>query len=191
MLSLCEPNADDGTRTFWQITSVKQIQLKPFLWTRGHDRNAHVYGDGLSVAFQSLFRMPHDDHSSFALLLYRDRRMRDQAHRGRIRRSSSMPPMRTGLRSDLNRKYSLVLGFTTHGENWVVPCFHKCLLDGQWGFGVLGAFHEHSWRACMQGCRGRMDYSSMFEEFLRYTASRPKRLAIERERLGRIIETDW
>ena len=42
----------------------------------------------------------------------------------------------------------------------------------------------------MKGCRGRTDFSSLFEEFLEDTASQPRRMASERERIGRIVEKD-
>jgi len=35
-----------------------------------------------------------------------------------------------------------------------------------------------------------MEYPSLFEEFLAHTASQPKRMASELERIGRIVESD-
>jgi hypothetical protein len=42
----------------------------------------------------------------------------------------------------------------------------------------------------MKGCRGRLDFTSLFGEFLTRAASQQKRMASELERIGRIVEVD-
>ena len=183
------PDFEDGDRTCWQKTSSRELRSKPFEWTRTH----HGDLDEVSI-FEAVFNTTHDDHSALALLLSRDRRKRSLENRHRPRRSSSMPPLETAWVRENPRSLKLryELRFGVPGMENVVPLIHRCLLDSQWGFQVPAQSYRyaHSWRACMQGCQGRTDYPSMFEEFLQHTASQPKRMASEMERLGQILGSD-
>jgi len=186
-----EPTTDDGDRTFWQKTSSRALRSKPFQWTRRHELDLQTPNE--SRTFSALFITSRDDHSALALLLGRNQRKRAPESRCRPRRSSSMPPLRNAYAHNEN-VYDFDLwnsGFSLRGR-WITPYLHKCLLDSQWGFRVPTQTYspEHSWRACMKGCQGRTDYSTMFEEFLEYTASQPKRIASELERIGRIVEIE-
>jgi hypothetical protein len=189
--SFCPPNTEDGTYTFWQNTITREIEsLQPFRWTRSHDSGNLEPEDSANSIFHRLFTTTLDDHSSLALLLYRDRHTRNREQSGRRRRSSSMPPLGklSGFRYGFNALHPY--DFILPSERRVLPLLHKCLFDSQWGFDVPGHYGEHSWSACMKGCHGRTDYSSLFDEFLEHTALRPKRTASELERLGRIVEMD-
>lgn len=189
------PSKEDGDRTCWQKTGSIKLRSKPFLWTRNHEDDLEPEEHDAADVFRVLFkRKAHDDHSALALVLGRDRRRRAHESCRRTRRSASMPPPAAGCiyRESI---YTLSLWkfvFMLPGKfkRLVVPRLHKCLFDSQWGFRVPNGYSGHLWRACMQGCQGRVDYSSMFEEFLEHTAAQPKRMARELERLERIIETD-
>jgi hypothetical protein len=181
------PSADDGDPTCWQNTSSRDLRSKPFIWTRSLDAD-QVGGDSI---FKALFYTPNDDHSALALLLGRDRQNRSQGDTRRHRRSSSMPPLGNAyLRSNPIKHRLVKYGFPLPGMKFVIPYLHKCLFDSRWGFDVSGDDSVHSWRGCMKGCRGRNDYSSLFEEFLAHTASQSRRMASELERVGRIVESD-
>jgi hypothetical protein len=181
------PGADDGGRKCWQKTSSRQLRSKPFKWTRNHELDANEVG-----AFTTLFHRAHDDHSALALLVSRDRRRRAQDSRRRTTRSSSMHPLGIAYLHEHPSKFSLRYDsrFRLPGMGDVAPSFHKCFFDGQWGFDAPDGRRSHSWRACMKGCQSRMDYSSLFQEFLTHTASQPKRMASELERIGRIVASD-
>jgi hypothetical protein len=184
---LWRPSADDGDPTCWQNTSSRDLRSNPFIWTRSLDAD-HFSVDSI---LKALFYTPNDDHSALALLLDRDRRNRSQGDTRRHRRSSSMPPLGNAyLRSKSSRYCLFKYRFPLPGMASVIPCLHKCLFDSRWGFYVSGDDGEHSWRGCMKGCRGRTDFPSLFEEFLEDTASQPRRMASERERIGRIVEKD-
>jgi len=184
---LWSPSAGDGDRTCWQKTGSRELRSKPFRWTRNHELDTNEVG-----VFTALFHRTHDDHSALALLWSRDRQRRArESHRTR-HRSSSMPPLGSACLHTYPIKFSFPLKsrFRLPGKGDVTPSFHRCLFDGRWGFDVLDDRRLHSWRACMSGCQGRMEYPSLFEEFLAHTASQPKRMASELERIGRIVESD-
>lgn len=179
LTSFWPPERDDDDQACWQKTSSRDLQSKPFRWTRGHELDPDDHD-----IFRALFHRAHDDHSALALLLGCDRRRRTHESRRVRRRSSSAPPsayVHTYLCS-----YPLHSSMIKIGTEFTLLWLHKCPFDSQWGFDVPG----NPGRACMKGCEGRTDYSSMFEEFLEYTASRPKRMASELERIGRIVEKD-
>lgn len=185
---LWPPNEDDGDRTCWQDTGSREMRSKPFQWTRVHELDTDEY-----TIFKALFHETHDDHSALALLLSRDRRKCAQdSRRPRKPRSSSMPPLGNACRHDNLPGFHLLFHshYTLADKTTVLPCLHKCLFDSQWGFDVPDGRGDHSWRACMSGCQGRTDYSSLFEEFLRYTASEPECTASELERLERILREE-
>jgi hypothetical protein len=184
------PDTNDGNRTCWQYISTRELRSKPFGWTKNPERQL---GETIRRAISNnLFRGTNDDHSALALLLRRDQQRRTQGTTRRPRRSSSMPPLGNAYLYDETRYGFALLNseFRLPDEGLVTPRVHKCLFDSQWGFVVPNDYDEHSWRGCMKGCQGRKDYSSLFEEFLRYTASQAKRSARELERLGRIVEID-
>jgi hypothetical protein len=183
------PNADDrGDRPFWQKTSSRDLRSSPFRLTTSHE----LHTDEFTV-FRALFQRTHDDHSALALLAGRDRRRRAHEEREKSRhkrpRSSSMPPP-LGV-AHLHKKPA---GFTLYrsrfrvsGEGNIVPRLHKCPFDSQWGFSAPNEHTSQSWRACMKGCQGRVDYWAMFERFLAQTAAQLEPMASEPEALGRIV----
>lgn len=183
------PNADDrGDRPFWQKTSSRDLRSSPFRLTTSHE----LHTDEFTV-FRALFQRTHDDHSALALLAGRDRRRRAHEEREKSRhkrpRSSSMPPP-LGV-AHLHKKPA---GFTLYrsrfrvsGEGNIVPRLHKCPFDSQWGFSAPNEHISQSWRACMKGCQGRVDYWAMFERFLAQTAAQLEPMASEPEALGRIV----
>jgi len=186
-----QPTEDDGDQVCWQNTSSRILRSKPFEWTRHHGANSDVSSAECDI-FKDLFVTSNDDHSALALLLGRNRQSRAQQRCHRPRRSSSMPPLRNAYVHSRD-PYELMLykfGFRLP-RGTVIPYLHKCLLDSRWGFHVQAQPQAggHSWRACMKGCQGRTDYASMFEEFLAYTVSEPKRIARELQRLEGIVET--
>jgi hypothetical protein len=186
------PSTCDSDPTCWQKTSSRKLRSKPFIWTRSHELDDEETSDDVKRVFKASFYGTRDDHSALALLVGRDRRRRAGESPRTRHRSSSMPPLGNAYFHH-KKQYHMSLydsRFRIPGMQTVVPRLHKCLFDSLWGFQVLDNRGLHSWRACMKDCQGRTDYSSQFEEFLEDTASRPKRVASELERLGRIIETD-
>lgn len=188
------PNTDDDRsgRPFWQKTSSRDLRSMPFRLTTSHE----LYTDEFTV-FRALFQRTHDDHSALALLAGRDRRRRcahreveeDKSRRHKRPRSSSTPPP-LGV-AHLHRKPA---GFTLYksrfrvsGEGDIVPRLHKCPFDERWGFSAPNEHPSQSWRACMKGCQGRVDYWAMFERFLAQTAAQLEPMASEPEALGRIV----
>ena len=168
------------------------LRSKPFIWTKSHEVDDEGTSDDRVRVFEALFEGTHDDHSALALLMGRDRRRRAGESPRTRQRSSSMPPLGNAY---LNHKsqyrfYLYESRFGLPGTGMVMPRLHKCLFDSRWGFNVPDDYSYHSWRACMKGCQGRTDISSLFEEFLENTASQTRRLPIELERLERIIEMD-
>lgn len=186
------PSTCDNDRTCWQKTSSMKLRSKPFIWTRSHEVDDEETSDDPNRVFNALFDGPQDDHSALALLMGRDRRMRTGESIRTRHRSSSMPPLGNAYLHH-GKPYMFCLyesRFSLPGMERVMPRLHKCLFDSRWGFNVPDDYGYHSWRACMKGCQGRTDISSLFEEFFEYTASQPRRMASELERLGRIIEMD-
>jgi hypothetical protein len=187
---LWPPGADDGDPTCWQKVGSRELRSRPFRWSMSRELDVRETDD--SSIPRVLFRQTRDDHSALALLLRRDRQRRTQGNTRGIRRSSSMPPIGT---AQMHHKkqcevclYESEFDLPVTGD--VAPRLHKCLFDSRWGFCVPDDDFEHSWRACMKGCQGRTDYSSLFQEFLTHTASQPKRMASELERIGRIVASD-
>ena len=168
------------------------LRSKPFIWTKSHEVDDEGTSDDRVRVFEALFEGTHDDHSALALLMGRDRRRRAGESPRTRHRSSSMPP-RGNAYLHHNRPYQFSLSgsqFRLPGRRVVYLDLHKCLFDSRWGLHVPDDDDEHSWRACMRGCQGRIDYPALFEEFLEDTASQPRRMASELERLGRIIDAD-
>jgi hypothetical protein len=180
---LWPPDIGDGDRTCWQKTSGRELRSKPFVWTGGQSSS---YETDRRHVFRVLFCRTHDDHSALALLVGRDRRRRARESRRTRDRSSSMPPPGAGDHEGNHCFFLFGTRFGLPRKEIVITRLHKCPFDSQWGFDVPG----NPGRACMKGCQGRTDYSSLFEEFLEDTALRPKRIASELERIGRIVEVD-
>ena len=185
------PSTCDNDRTSWQKTSSRKLRSKPFIWSRSHEIDDEKTSDDPYRVFNALFNAAHDDHSTLALLMGRDRRRRAGESSRTRHRSSSMPPLgnaylhhKHSYRFSLNHSW-----FRLPGIRIVRPRLHRCLFDSLWGFQEPDR-GLHSWRACMKGCQGRTDYSALFEEFFEYTASQTRRMPSELERLGRIIEMD-
>jgi hypothetical protein len=180
------PDIEDGGRDRWQKTSSRKFRTNPFVWTVEHERQA----DEMETFMTLFFWNAHDDHSALALLASRDGRRRARESQRTRYRSSSMPPLRAYIHED---PFSFGLPcspFSVPGLGEVPTYLHKCLFDAKWGFQAPNDDGEHSWRECMKGCRGRLDFTSFFGEFLTHTASQQKRMASEWERIGRIVEVD-
>jgi hypothetical protein len=186
------PSTCDNDRTCWQKTSSRMLRSKPFIWTKSHELDDDETSDDVERVFKASFNGPQDDHSALALLMGRDRRMRTGESSRTRHRSSSMPPLANAYLHHKERyQFSLYESrFRLPGMGMTIPRLHKCLFDSRWGFHVPDDYSDHSWRACMKGCQERADYLSQFKEFLENTASQPRRMASELERLGRIIEMD-
>ena len=180
------PGIEDGGRDRWQKTSSRKFRTNPFVWTVEHERQA----DEIET-FTTLFLWKaHDDHSALALLADRDGRRRARENHGTRHRSSSMPPLRAYIHDEPSDFWVPRFRFSVPGLGEVPSFLHKCPFDAKWGIMVLNGDGEHSLRECMKGCRGRLDFTSLFGEFLTRTASQQKRMASELERIGRIVEVD-